>query len=312
MRSEPVQRVIKGQPATVYSYPPRPETPNSAVTYRIGTPQAALDPDGAFAAVTTSEMDSVITTVATAASAGDTSIDLTAANTVTVRGHKYLIVDGTTGTPILVTASASDSTSDPMRLAEPLPIALAAGSTVRGHYVSVDLTAQQTADVGDIVIEWQASFTEGLSGEEETTIRWFTYARIVERSGLYTLNADTLTRSSPFAKQHQLDNDGDFSEAIDAAWRLHIRPALLAQKIREEQILNHEEVEPAHIAAVELYLAGVPSVSQEVRSEKRRELDSQLSLLFSSRDLWVATSSGTVVGPDSGAGFAWGVIGAIR
>jgi len=80
-----------------------------------------------------------------------------------------------------------------------------------------------------------------------------------------------------------------------------VRPALLGQKIRPEQILSQSEVEPAHIAAVEHYLAQSLEDDAAIREEKKRALADAFATLWQSRELWVADETEAITAPDPAA-----------
>lgn len=279
------ERIIKDSTETLSSYPPILAQATGTPTVRIGTPAVSMPDAGSNATV-----DSFSTTLSAGADAGDT--EMTIASATTVRGRGYLVTPAN-GEVFAVTAAKS-ATGTTMYLEEPLPVAVPVNATVSGWRISIALTADQTAELGAAIAEWTAV----LGGVTEV---WAAPFRIVERAGDYTLNGDTLTRSSPYARHRKLDNDSNYSEAIDAAWRLFIRPALLGQKIRPEMILSQQELEPAHIAAVEHYLAQALEDDATKREEMKRALADALATLWQSRELWVTDETEVIAAPDPAA-----------
>ncbi len=285
------QKVLRGSTATLETYPPVYAQATGQPTARIGTPAVSMPTSGSNATV-----DSLSTDVSGDAAEGDTEIEVTSA--AWQRARRY-VAESTTGAvfPII---SGSSGAADTLYLQEPLPTPLATGSTIKGYRLSIALTAEQTASIGNAcVIEWTAI----LDGVSHT---WAEDFAIVERDGEYTLDHITLTRSSPFCKRLQADSDPDFSEMIDAAWRRYVKPALLAKRIRPELFVSREELEPAHIAACE-HLAAQSSqdMDSQVRDEKRREYSQALDLVLASDSLWIDSTAQQLTQPDPSAPRIW-------
>lgn len=278
-----IQRVLKDSTETIWTYPPILAVASGTPTARIGTQAEGLPTSGSNATV-----DSVSTTLSADADAGDTR--LTVASATWVKGRKYLIT-ATTG-EIVPVESLTSGTGTTLDIAEPLPVACASGSTVKGYRISIALTATQTASIGRSVVEWTAS----LDGVSKT---WADYFEVVEFDAGYTLDAATLLASSPYCALKRPDSDADFREMIDAAYRRHIEVALMAKGLSPARLVSRRLLESVHIAACELFLAQQFEDDQTIRDEKRRDFADQLSLVLNSRDLWVSEDQ-TLNPPDEG------------
>jgi hypothetical protein len=289
----PLQLVIEDSTETIGTYPPILAQASGTPTVRIGTPASGLDYS---AAATNATVDSVSTTTNAAASEGSDSVALAGAVAL-VKGRRYLFTDATSGEVIPAIAQKGGSLST-FYAAEPFPRALASGSSLKGYFLSVALTADQTASSGPAIAEWTAT----LNGVSET---WRESFRIVKSDGLYTLTSATLTDSSPYAKRMRGDTDEDYSEAIDAAWRRYVLPAIYAKGLRPERIASRELLEPVHIAAVEHFLAQQSEEDGDKRAEKRTEYGEALTLVLNSHELWVNPESEDVATPDPTAPREW-------
>ncbi len=285
------QRVLRGSTATLETYPPVLAQATGTPTARIGTASVPLPDAGSNATV-----DSVSTEVSGDAYAGRVEVAVDSATWV--RGRQY-IAESTTGDLFPIMAS-TDGAADTLYLKEPLPTALLTDSTIKGYRISIALTALQTADIGDqCVVEWTAT----LNG---VTMTWSETFEVVARDGAYTLNAVTLSQSSPFCRRMGGDTDPDFSEMIDAAWRRYVKPALLAKGIRPGLFISRDELEPAHIAACEHFAAqNAIDMPADVREEKRREWAQALDLVLSSTTLWIDTAAQDLTPPDPEAPREW-------
>lgn len=266
------QRILKDSTSPLWTYPPVLAQATSA-TARIRTPAFDLPDVGSSATVDSTAAD-------VTADALEGAIELAVDSTAWMRGRRY-IATSTTGDKFPILA-ATDGTSDTLDLQEPIPSALLTNSTIEGYRISIALTADQTAELGTAcLVEWTAV----IGGQ---TYTWTDDFAIVARDAAYTLDAITLVQSSPFARRLKPDADRDFSETIDAAWRRYVQPALLAKGIRPHLFISRAELEPAHIAAVEHFLAqDGDSVPQDVRDEKRREYQEALTLALNSESLWI-------------------------
>lgn len=293
------QRVLRSSTETLFSYPPVLAQATGTPTARIGTPAIPVPDAGSNATV-----DSLSTDVSGDAAAGDTEIAVTSATWV--RGRKYLATS-TTG-DVFPIVSASDGASDTLYLAEPLPTQLLTGSTIVGYRISIALTADQTAEIGETcIVEWTAT----LGGTVE---KWMDDFAIVDRVGSYTLDSPTLLQSSPLSRRLQSDGDNDFSETIDAAWRRYLEPALLAKGIRPHLFVSRKELEPAHIAACEYFLVqqSIDPGTNSLREEAKRDLNEALSLVLNSDSLWIDTSAQDLTPPDPDAPRPWNFVEARR
>jgi hypothetical protein len=285
-----VKLVLKDSTETIETYPPILAQAMGSPTARIGTPAAGIPDAGSSATA-----DSVSTALTADASEGATSVTVTSATFV--RGRRYLLT-ATTGEVIPATCAKS-VTGTTLFLAEPLPMPLLTGSTVLGWRISIALTSAQTASIGRCVAQWTAT----LGGVSET---WADDFEVVERDGGYHLTADILQSSSPYCVRLRPDSDVDFSETIDAGWRLFMRPALLAKGLRPSQFVSREELDAAHVAACELYLAKQYDSDAQRREEKRRDFSEVLTLVLNSETLWVTEAENDgLTPPDPDAPRPW-------
>jgi hypothetical protein len=206
------------------------------------------------------------------------------------RGVRYLITT-TTGEVFPVECALTDGDATTLQLADPLPMDVASGSTISGWRITRALSASHTTSIGRGVAWWTATLG-GISEE------WSTEFRIVERDGSYSLSHDTLVDSSPYIINRRPDADDDYSETIDAAWRRFMLPAILAKGLRPERIVSRQLLEPAHIAACELYVASAYESDIQVRAEKKQDFREQLELVLNASELWVTDEAQNLSPPD--------------
>jgi hypothetical protein len=243
-----MQRVLVDSTASILSYPRlavdgiiATGVPSSATARRV--PPQAADASTAYVAAT---VDSLSTTVQGAQSEGADSVTLAGAVTL-VAGRRYLITDANHGKTVVVTATNSGSSST-MYLQEPLPYAVANGSTVRGIAVTVALTAAQTADPGAGYVLFRATV-------DGTVREWDEPFRVVRRITSIALTTTELTQSYPVIRQIASSTDLTLEEAIQASWRMVMVPALSARGVLDEDILTDDVLVPMHATATVLHLA---------------------------------------------------------
>lgn len=252
-----MQRVLVGSTETIVSYPRLTAdgiiatgVPSSATARRVA-PQA---PDAATAYVAAT-VDSLSTTTQGATSEGADSIAL-AGSVTTIAGRRYLITDANHGKGFTVTSSRS-STGSTLWVQEPLPASIANGSTVKGIAVTVALDAAQTTEPGAGTVLFRAT-VDGVVRE------WDEVFRVVRRITSVALTTTELTQSYPVVRQIASSSDLTLEEAIQAAWRMRMVPALAARGILDEDVLTDDVLVPMHAAATVLHLASQwPSAPSE-------------------------------------------------
>jgi hypothetical protein len=241
-------RVLLGSTETITSYPRL--AADGVLTSHVATSAAARritptnpDAEGAYTAAT---IDSVSATTQGAHQEGDDSITTSVAQTW-VAGRRYLITDATAGREIVVVATKSGSSTE-LWMAEPLIGDIGNGSTVRGIAISVALGALQTASPGAGYVLFRATI-DGVVRE------WTEPFRVVRRITSISLTPTDLTQIYPVVRKLASATDTTLEEAINAAWRVVVQPALAARGILDEDILTDDVVMPMHAAAVVLHLA---------------------------------------------------------
>lgn len=289
--------VIKGQAATIESYPPIVGIPSSC-TARFGTPSTALP-----ASATSVTPDATSAVLAAAASAGDTTLTLgTLASVATSR--RYLLglgnggVSASAGTPqpfidveLLPHGNLTTGKAD---LLEPLPCAAPNGAPLVGWLLTVSLSPTDTATIGPGVVEWTATV-------QGVVHKWSTAFRVVERDQTYTLTPTVLASSSPFCRDSRPDDDVDFTETIDAAWRRFVEPDLLGKALRPERIVHGPHFEAVHIAACEYFLALEYEEDQQKRAERKSLLASAMEKVLNASDLWITSEAEDLTNADPNA-----------
>lgn len=272
------QTITRGQTGTISSYPPRLGVPTS-VTCRVGT--SAVSVPSSFSAAT---VDADSDTLDDEGRQGDTEIAITTGNIDVVKGRRYLIapVSGldTDAMPFDVEAVSTQSSALSMQLRHGLPRSAEAGSLLLEWRCSVAITTNQSATAGDAFVEFLATVDGHL-------IKWIEPFRVVERGGYYDLTGDLLVQLSPYARSHRSEEDPDFSQTIEAAWVMHLSPALLGKGIRPEQIANWQAVNPAHVKAVEMLLAQAYDQDAQVRSEKHLAFTTAFIAALDSMQFWL-------------------------
>lgn len=273
-----VQIITRGQVGTISSYPPVIGLPTS-VTCRVGTSAVGL-PTSFSAATVDSDSD----TLSAELREGDTDVSLADGVLDIVRGRQYLIapIDGADddADPFVVTASSEMVGATSFSLRQPAPRGADVDSLVYEWRVSTSISALQSATVGDGLVEFQAT----VDGQ---VIRWIEPFRVVERGGTYDLTGDLLARMSPYARAHRPDDDQDFSQVLEAAWVMHLSPALYSKGIRPERIASWQAINPAHVKAVEMLLADAYEQDAQVRTEKHSAFTLAFNTALDSMQFWV-------------------------
>lgn len=273
-----VQTVTRGQTGTISSYPPVIGVPTS-VTCRVGTSAVGL-PTSFSAATVDADSD----TLATELREGDIDVALTSGTIDIVRGRQYLIAplvgSDDDSDPFVVTSSSDAVGATAFRLRQPAPRSVDADSTVTEWRVSTSISALQSATVGDGLVEFQAT----VAGK---VIRWIEPFRVVERGGTYDLTGDLLARMSPYARSKRPDDDQDFSQVLEAAWVMHLSPALYSKGIRPERIASWQAINPAHVKAVEMLLADAYEQDAQIRTEKHSAFTMAFNTALDSMQFWV-------------------------
>lgn len=273
-----VQIITRGQVGTISSYPPVVGVPSS-VTCRVGTSAVGLP--ASFSAAT---VDSDSDTLSAELHEGDTEISLASGVVDVVRGRQYLVapIAGAEddSDPFIVTASTDMVGATVVHTRQPAPRGADVDSMFLEWRCSTSISALQSETVGDGLVEFQAT----VDGQ---VIRWIEPFRVVERGGTYDLTGDLLSRLSPYARAHRPDDDQDFSQVIEAAWVMHVSPALYSKGIRPERIASWQAVNPAHIKAVEMLLADAYDPDAQVRTEKHSAFTSAFNTALDSMQFWV-------------------------
>lgn len=248
-------------------------TQPSSATVRIRTASTPL-PDSATAVT----VDSLSGTLTSAAAEGATSLALTGAVTL-VRGRQY-VVTTTTGERFVVESRASGSSST-VRLAEPLPMAAAASSTIHGFALTTTLSTAQTSDIGEGLALWAVTYSSSVYA-------FTTQFRVVERIPRSTLTATALTRGYPIVHTIRSRLDGGLDELLQTVWDDALLPALEARGIRAELVIDPSRLEGVHAAmAVHHLLMLDPSKESAFRDEWKTIATQRFETALASREFWV-------------------------
>jgi hypothetical protein len=282
-----MRELAKSAAATLVAYPRRNASVASA-TVRFQTPSTSLTD----AAAATVEDLSLLTTVA--ASVGDTTltVDDFAEAGAPVIGRQYLIVER--GQEALrVECADFNATANTILLAQPLPRDLAVGAEVQGFALTTSLTSTHTETKGEGSAEWTVTVNEA-DGLTQTVEPPFTTAfRIVERSSHYALTWSLLGRWAPDLQHEKPANDVTGDETLDAAWQMHVVPALAQRNILPGRIINQDLLRPVHVAAVRFLLFPESEVAQ-------REFYEKVNQAMASRGWWYDEEE-TLAPPDDTA-----------
>lgn len=235
----------------------------SAADVRIRTNAVDMPDEGSEEACT---LDTVDTTLSSAASAGDTSITVASGAGIT-RQRYYLIEDGGYRYPIHV-AEVSGTTVYP---SEPLLNPISSGAAFKGiAIISPALTAAQTANDGRSNL---AKFRATLNGVQREWDQWF---EIVRQVFPVTLSPSRLLRRGEVRNMRR-GSDFALMDVIQAAWEDTLRVKLRAAGILEENINTPTEVEPAHIEAVLLHLYRDSGADEDKVREQEERLERSIS-----------------------------------
>ena len=259
-------QVHKDSTETITTYPPFEAAylfQPSAADVRIRTNATAMVEEGSEASCT---LDTVSTTLSSAASAGDVSFTVASGTGIT-RQRYYLVVDGGYRYPIHV-AEVSGTTVYP---SEPLLNPIANGAALQGiAIITPALTTAQTADDGRRNL---AKFRATLNGVQREWDQWF---EIVRQVFPVTLSPSRLLRRGEVRNMRR-GADFGLMDVIAAAWEDTLRPKLRASGILEETINTPTEVEPAHIEAVLLHLYRDSGADEDKVREQEERLDRAVS-----------------------------------
>lgn len=211
-----------------------------------------------------------------------------------VRGRRYLLSPADGSEPFVV--EADEDAGATLRLREPLPKDIGAGSTIDGITMGVDVTT--TTFIGDGLVEWKATVLGRAT-------RWLTPFRIVYRNTTWRLLGTELVMLSPYAAKARPDDDDDYSRCIEAAWTRYVAPALEARHLRTERIVSWAQLNAVHVSAVEMHLAKTYERDPAMRAEKERDFASALSRALESVETWFAPEEPTPSPPDPEAPRFW-------
>ena len=239
-----MQKFLRDTTPTLVSYP-RVSTsgqflrrvPTSA-TVMVKSPANALD---TYAAAS---VDSVATTLSSAASEGANTLVVASASGLTPR-RRYLVA--ITGEEHLdVEIRRNNSTT--VYLAEPLVRAAASSAAFAGWACTVALTADQTEEIGYGSARFKAVI-------DSVTYEWDEQFRVVHRLLFSTLTPTRLTQAFPVILSLRPKKDHDFEETIRLAWEHEVLPWLELGGYEEEHVQSVEALEPLHALACVLMLA---------------------------------------------------------
>lgn len=268
-----MQELAKDKTATLVAYPRRDEAVQSA-TVRIRTPSTSLT-DAAAATV-----DSLSMLVQTAADVGASTltVDDFGDADAPVIGREYLIVERGQET-LRVEVADFNSTANTVLLAQPLPRDVAVGAELAGFALTTSLTTTHTSTKGHGSAEWTVTHLEADNLTSTVEPPFTTAFRIVERSSHYALTWSLLTRWAPDLQHEKPAEDVDGDETLDAAWQMHVAPALAQRDILPGRILDQGHLRPAHVAAVRFLLFPESETAQ-------REFYAKIDQAMASRGWW--------------------------
>lgn len=234
--------------ATLVAYPRRNASVASA-TVRFQTPSTTLT---SAAAATVDDFALLLTA---AAAVGETLLTLEAFSDATapIIGRQYLIVERGQET-LRVMCADFNSTDNTMRLAQPLTRALTTDAQVTGFALTTSLTTTHTESKGHGLAEWTVTHLEADSLTSTVEPPFTTSFRIVERASHYALTWSTLGRWAPDLLDEKPGEDVTGDETIEAAWLMHVVPALAQRDILPGRIIDQSALVPAHVAAVRFLL----------------------------------------------------------
>lgn len=243
-----MQEIAQSAAATLVAYPRRNAAVASA-TVRFQTPSTSLT---SSAAATVEGLSLLLTA---AADVGDTLLtvdDFGNADAPKI-GRYYLIVERGQET-LRVQVADFNSTANTVRLAQPLPRALAVNAELTGFALTTALTSTHTESKGLGSAEWTVTHTEADTLTSTADPPFTTGFRIVERSSHYALTWSTLGRWAPDLLDEKPGEDVTGGETIEAAWLMHVVPALAQRGILPGRIIDQSALTPAHVAAVRFLL----------------------------------------------------------
>lgn len=231
------RRILRGTTPTLVGYPRlRPgELVQGAPTSpkaKVATSSTPLP--SAFVACGS---DTLSATVNGALGAGVSAIVVDAPASTWVRDRLYLV---TSADDVFVVQSKTSGSSLTLRTVEPLPGAVADAATVDGFALTRDLTAAETDEVGDGIVQWQAV----VGGE---TVEWTDSFRVVRRIPKATLTPSRLLMLEPTMSSLQLSTDVTHERVIAGAWE-RLQVTLERNQVFDEDVVSDEAIVPLHAA----------------------------------------------------------------
>lgn len=254
---------------TVVSYPVVRLQPSSVVV-RVQVPGTAMP-----TSTTAATVNSVSTTLSSAASAGAMSV-VVASNTNVIAGREYLITSTDTPT-ISVAVERIDSTT--LRLKTPLPCAVPSGAAFVGYSVSTTVTTNDES--GEGLIKWSAT----VSGVVYT---WDQRLDVVYDQVAYNLTVPKLVAAFPVV--HQLRNRRDLSvdQAIQASWDYQVLPDLRSRGIDPARINSWDYLDAVHARACVWHLVSSdPSADADFVTRLWEDYQRTFKTAIDSRGFWV-------------------------
>lgn len=282
-----MREIAQSAVATLVAYPRRNVAVASA-TVRFQTPSTGLTD----AAAATVEGLSLLLTVA--ADVGDTLLtvdDFSNADAPKI-GRHYLITERGEES-LRVEVADFNSTANTIRLAQPLPRSVAIGAELSGLALTVALTTTHTETKGEGSAEWTVTHTEADTLTATVEPPFTTAFRIVERASHYALTWSLLGRWAPDLQHEKPPDDVTGDETLDAAWQMHVVPALAQRDILPGRIIDQSMLRPVHVAAVRFLLFPDSEVAQKEFYEK-------VNQAMSSRGWWYDEEE-TLAPPDDTA-----------
>ncbi len=282
-----MREIAQSAVATLVAYPRRNESISSA-SVRFQTPSTGLT-DAAAATV-----DATSLTTSSAADIGDTllSMDAFDDSTAPIIGRSFAIVERGQES-LRVDVADFDSAANTIRLAQPLTRDVAAGASFVGLALTVALTTTHTETKGEGSAEWTVTHLEADNTTETVEPPFTTAFRIVERASHYALTWSLLGRWAPDLQHEKPPDDVTGDETLDAAWQMHVVPALAQRDILPGRIIDQSMLRPVHVAAVRFLLFPDSEVAQKEFYEK-------VNQAMSSRGWWCDEEE-TLAPPDDTA-----------
>lgn len=227
-----------GDSALLVFYPPTLSQPTSATVslqYPGGTELQAS---------TAATVDTVSTTISSAAAVGSSSVVVTSATGIKA-GRRYIFTES--GRRWVAEVEQISGTT--VYLKSPIPFAFTTSTTVKGYALTYQLTTTHTADADhDYVATWVA-VVDGAEHE------WDQLFDIVDAADWHATTMEDVLAEYSYLREILTSDQLEGTALLDNAWDKHVVPMLRSVGKRAAQVKDKQVLVPLHCSLVNWVVA---------------------------------------------------------